>query len=50
MKQDHLSKEELRRLLLEVLEELADDLGLPKAPAPSEPADREAADETREVN
>lgn len=36
-----LSKEEIRRLLLEVLEKVADDLGLPALPAPSESEDSE---------
>ena len=46
-KKGHLSQEEVRRLLLEVLDGLADDLGLPKQAAPSEDADRKTKEDDR---
>jgi hypothetical protein len=42
---DSLSKEQLRQLLLRVLDGLADELGLPKQAAPNQGSDREAAED-----
>ena len=42
---DSLSKEQLRQLLLRVLDGLADELGLPKQAAPNEGPDHEAGED-----
>jgi len=44
---DFLSREQLRQLLVLLLDGLADDLGLPEQAAPCEDADREAEEDER---